>query len=209
MDTRKRRFRPSKKRHGNRSNPYDYDLNVLTWDFDEIKNLIEWYLSLNTHLEDIVERLGGVDEVIQESYIDLMKYPPKDNKNSFSCIIISRVRWTISRLVNRRKNHLFFEQLPLDLDHLVYVSENDVNNEDDFYALKPKVDGSLFNVIRIILNNDRLSNVLTKRACGCTLKSISNEYSVTKERIRLLEIEAMQKLQMPWNIRKLIDFYTR
>ena len=64
------------------------------WNPSEVRRVARWWLSASDKRKQQAMAVGGFSEVLQQVYVDLLSYPPKDGY-SLSVIVCHRTAWTL------------------------------------------------------------------------------------------------------------------
>lgn len=71
-----------------------------TWDPNEVSRVVRWWLSKSNNRRRTAMAVGGFAEVVQEVYVDLLRYPPKDGYK-LTTIICQQTTWTLHRMAKK------------------------------------------------------------------------------------------------------------
>lgn len=157
-------------------------------DFDpkEIAHVMKWWLSKNQRRKRLATAVGGINEVVQEAYISLLKHPPK-TKFKLTTIATKHASWTLSRMCSelyglrhRTENvGLWFE-----------LTANDDVVEECIYREKVEEVWKIVEKFAPL----RTADIIKRRMHGETFTMIGETHMVTLERVRQLEKKGIQKL---------------
>ena len=157
-------------------------------DFDpqEVVHVMKWWLTSNHRRKRLAMAVGGLNEVIQEAYISLLKYPSR-SCYKLSTIVVNRTNWTLARMCDRMCNRRNIDLIGLWPE--VAVSDNisqDCNNKDLATRCWIIVDELL---------EKRIADIMRRRMCGDTFEQIGKTYLLSKERVRQLESNGIRILK--------------
>jgi RNA polymerase sigma factor (sigma-70 family) len=166
-------------------------------DESEVARIAEWWMTKTDRNYARAMEAGGVDEVTQQVWVNLLKSPPA-TEWKLSTIVVKAVEWAIMELHGRSKkvqfNRAVFlravelqeEHHPVDLPSLTEALERE--------ELRTKVG----EVLRFLTYRSR--EVIRQRfgldgQSPLTLQEVGNIWGVTRECVRHIEQVALKKLQ--------------
>jgi RNA polymerase sigma factor (sigma-70 family) len=166
-------------------------------DESEVARIAEWWMTKNDRNLARAMEAGGVDEVIQQVWLRLLRNPPP-TEWKLSTIVVKAVEWAILELHGRNKtvqfNQAVFlravelqeEHHPVDLPSLTEALERE--------ELRTKVS----EVLRLLPYRSR--EVIRQRfgldgQSPLTLQEAGDIWGVTRECVRHIEQKALKKLQ--------------
>jgi len=74
--------------------PVNQLANCVAWDAHEVARIVRWWLSSSVGRKQRAMAVGGFGEVLQQVYVDLLSYPPKDGY-ALTTIVCQRTTWTL------------------------------------------------------------------------------------------------------------------
>ena len=159
---------------------------------EEVLRIITWFLSRDAPTKLRCMFAGGVQDVTQETYLALLKYPPRsDVACTLATTVCNQVRWTLCRLIDRAK-------LPID-DSADLSKHADDSNPDLFGRLERlERRESVASLLRTISYRRRLTIEMRfgLRDGGCyTLEQVAKVFKVTRARVHQIEMSAISKLR--------------
>ena len=160
---------------------------------EEVLRLIRWWLTRNPAIKRRCMSAGGVSDVTQETYLSLLKYPPRSDKKTFtlSTVTCKQASWTLHRMLDGPR-------LPIEDSPDVPDCEDD-SEVDLFRRLhRRELQGRVKSLLQTI--QYRWMRIIEMRyGLGdghCyTLAHTARVFRVTRERIRQIETAAMCKMR--------------
>ena len=160
---------------------------------EEVLRLIRWWLTRDPAIKRRCMFAGGVSDVAQETYLSLLRYPPRSDKKTFtlSTVTCKQASWTLHRMLERPR--LPIEDSP-DVPDCEDDSEVDLFRRLHRRELQDRVKSLLqtmqYRWMRII----EMRYGLGDGHCY-TLAQTARVFRVTRERIRQIEGDARDKLR--------------
>lgn len=166
----------------------------------DVFRLLEWYLSETTKRYSFAMMCGGIDDVIQETCLELMsmgrKYTRLPCRWTTACT--NQAHWCMSRMWELRKRHLTtcedLERSGAMVEKHYYVEETEV--VVDRSDLKLAFEAAL----KTLTYREReIINLWFGLGDGhaYNLEEIGRIFKVTRERIRQIAHKGLKKLQRP------------
>ena len=166
-------------------------------DESEVARIAEWWITKTDRNYARAMGAGGVDEVIQQVWVALLKNPPP-TEWKLTTLVVNTVGWAILELEGRSKKAKFNRGVFLratelqEENHPVYLMDPAESLEAE--ELRAKVD----EVLRLLPYRSR--EVLRQRygldgQAPLTLEAVGKIWELSRERIRHIEFKALERLQ--------------
>ena len=169
------------------------DVNWLRSCPPELTRLMRWALADNKKLKRLAMYCGGFNEVIQETWIVILKRTESRLNQKLPCAsttyVINALRWTVYRLYGSKKR---FEEKQSKLEQVaaikpVYHHDFTVNSHDMKMCVK--------RLFFCALETTQQRTVVAGRMDGKTFRAIGDELKLSVERIRQVESKAIGLIQ--------------
>jgi RNA polymerase sigma factor (sigma-70 family) len=177
-------------------------------DESEVARIAEWWMTKNDRNYARAMEAGGVDEVIQQVWMRLLKNPPP-TEWKLTTIVVKAVEWAIFELHGRNENVKFNQGVFLravelhEVHHPVALTSPTETLERE--ELRTRVGEVLrclpYRSCEVIRHRYGLDGQPPK-----TLKEVSEIFLVTGTRVRQIEQKALKKLQHHSLSKQLLPF---
>lgn len=166
-------------------------------DESEVARIAEWWMTKTARNYARAMEAGGVDEVIQQVWMRLLKSPPP-TEWKLTTIVVKTVEWAICELHGRNGNAtfnrgVFLQAIELQEAHHPVVLPSPIEALE-----REELRTRVGEVLRFLTPRER--TVIHHRygldgQSPSTLKEVSEIIGVTIKRVRQIEHKALKKLQ--------------
>lgn len=159
---------------------------------EEVNRIARWYLGTNRRRYHLCMRVGGVNDVINEMWLGLIRYPPPAGTRLMTAVR-NQSRWAIGNL-RRQCRHLDVQEV--EISEAAGVACDAVNPVSA--AADVELREAIERVLRTLTYRER-SIIELRYGLGDgwshTLEEVGRIFKVTRERVRQTESKALMKLQ--------------
>jgi DNA-directed RNA polymerase specialized sigma24 family protein len=170
-------------------------LRVAEFD-EEVIMVMKWYLCSDRKRKRLAMIAGGVQEVVQQAFIDLIEAGPKDVSAKWTTIACKRVWWTCIWMAKKEIREKNFKKRSERSEQII---DGFRRCELDELAVKCEH-------VMSTIKDERRRTVLMRRLHGSSLDELSKVFRVCKQRIITLEQSAIEMLQLPNVAGELVGF---
>lgn len=145
-------------------------------------------------------QLGGVNEVVQEMYLNLMLHPPTDDMK-LSTAVYNQAKWTLYGLENRKRT--------IEIDNSTGVPDLPAESESDELE-RLELREAILGLLNTLTYRER--SIIQLRfglmdGWEYSLEDTGRILKVTRERVRQIESKAIKKLQHKTRADRLINHF--
>lgn len=149
--------------------------------------IARWFIVSDAKLKRTAMWLGGVDEVVNQAMIGVLKRFEALGNYKLSTVVVNNVSWSMADMVEKK------------VRHEKYLTESKLARYD-YYEDDP-ADSACSNEVKSIVRSkvsllpDREYAIVVERMGGATLQTVAISHRVTRERIRQIEQRSWRDLR--------------
>lgn len=172
---------------------------------DDVVDLSSWLLTRNRGLKRICMGCGGVQSVVNQTWIDLVRGQASTKDLPFTTLVCNQARWTLFRMRDQCAPRDLPEEVHIldnfDLEKIESQHSDDATRHLEIVEVKEHlhaaIRGLTYRQREVIRLRYGMNDGYSYR-----LEAVARIFGVTRERIRQIESQAIKRLQRNWRLER-------